>query len=844
MQTIVQKVKLHGKDNHIVVFAKQKKVWSILILASICILNCFAQTKVKIGDLYYNLSGSFASVVDNNNSNYPGQSYYDKDSYIIPSIINYNGLEYTVNEIGRLAFGARSYDGSWSGTGSTASIIIMPNTIKYIRDYAFNKCENLTSIIIPTSVESLGNYPFIGCNTLRETIYLPQTAPIGWMAAGKTYVPDKKSYSNPSYSINYANVIEMISFDQTEFDYTGKVPTTTWQNNVEGYTASLNMPSLKGEVGEHELWIPVTFTKADKSFTTNVVYRYTVKPAKLTVKVANVSREYGEENPNFNVSYFGFVNGESESVVTTNPTVSTTATKTSDVGDYPITINGGSAANYELVYELGVLTVMKAPLSAKVNDAEKVYGAQNPTFTIEYYGLKNNESTPAWITQPDFQTNATKSSNVGQYKVKAINAVPVNYDMGEIVAGTLTITTAPLTIKANDAVRLYYDEEPNFTYVCNGFVNGDNENVLSSNPIFSTSATRSSNVGTYEIKISGVSSDNYSISYVNGTLTITPRTLIASVGNYERLYNEENPVFEIVYNGFMGNDNANTLRTKPVTRTTANKTSDVGTYKIEVTGGSAENYSFNYLPGTLTINKAEQSISWEQDLNELKVGDQIELKAVASSDLPITYSMDYNGAAEIYSAGNKPYLDCKAGGSFLIRAVQSGNKNYYSSPRASNTVTISGSNPPSDPVLTIKQADNGSVKVQVSKGSVYTFTFAPSNGWKVHSVTFNNMDVTSQLSGDGKFITPAITNNSSLYVVYEQGNSSVYAPKASDAKVQITSDGIKVVDATIGEIISVFTAGGLLQQSVKAYSQVVDIPLTNHDVYIVKVGTKTMKLNY
>jgi hypothetical protein len=83
-----------------------------------------------------------------------------------------------------------------------------------------------------------------------------------------------------------------------------------------------------------------------------------------------------------------------------------------------------------------------------------------------------------------------------------------------------------------------------------------------------------------------------------------------------------------------------------------------------------------------------------------------------------------------------------------------------------------------------------------------------------------------------------------LYVVYEQGNSSVNTAKASDVKVQVTSDGIKIVDATIGEIISVYTTGGLLQHSVKAYSQVVDIPLTNHEVYIVKVGTKTMKLNY
>ena len=54
--------------------------------------------------------------------------------------------------------------------------------------------------------------------------------------------------------------------------------------------------------------------RRDESFTANVVYRYTIKPAKLTAKVNNVSREYGEENPQFSISYSGFISGENESV--------------------------------------------------------------------------------------------------------------------------------------------------------------------------------------------------------------------------------------------------------------------------------------------------------------------------------------------------------------------------------------------------------------------------------------------------------------------------------------------------------------------------------------------------
>lgn len=814
----------------------------IIIIALVYIHNCLAQTIVDIDGLYYNLSGTTAAVTYVNKT---GSSIYTNESYIIPSTITYEGLDYTVDKIGDYAF-APMYgnDINYGRASSIASVIILPNTIKTIGKYAFYNCEKLTHMIIPSSVQSMGSDCFTGCNTLRNIIYLRPTAPTNWVATSLTYVPDKQSYSSPSQSINNACVFEMISFGQSEFDYTGQAPTTTWSNNVNGYSASLSMPALKSEAGNHEEWIPVIFTKGEESFTANVVYRYTIKPVELTVKASNANREYGEENPQFSISYSGFINGENENVIISAPTVSTTASKTSNVGEYLITISGGSAKNYELIYEPGVLTVTKAPLSAKVNVATKVYGSQNPTFTLDYYGLKNNESTPAWTTSPTFQTDATQASGVGAYTVKAVNGVPVNYDLGEITAGTLNITPAPLTIKANDAVRQYYSDNPTFSYTCNGFVNSDNESVLITAPKLSTTATRTSNVGTYEIKVGETSSPNYSISFVNATLTITPRTLIASVGNYERIYNEENPVFEVKCDGFVGNDDENVLTSKPEAKTTAIKTSDVGTYPINVIGGSADNYTFNYTSGTFTINKAEQTISWEQDLTGLTVGDQVELKAKVSSGLPITYSLDNSSAAEVYTSGSKSYLDCKAGGHFLMRAEQSGNKNYYSSPKASNTVSIVGTNPPSDPTLTIKQADNGSVKVQVSKGSVYTFIMAPSDGWKVHSVTFNDMDVTSQLSSDGSYTTPTIDSNSTLSVIYEQGSSVVNATRTSKVKVQANSNGIRVVNAVMGDVVRVYTLDGQQQHSVMVDGQIVDIPLSKHDVYIVKVGEKTVKLEF
>lgn len=130
------------------------------------------------------------------------------------------------------------------------------------------------------------------------------------------------------------------------------------------------------------------------------------------------------------------------------------------------------------------------------------------------------------------------------------------------------------------------------------------------------------------------------------------------------------------------------MLSKPEAKTSATKTSDVGTYPINVTGGSADNYTFNYSSGTLTINKAEQTITWEQDLSDLKIGDQVELLASSSSGLPIDYSLNDNSIASIYPANGRVYLDCQQEGTLVIKALQEGNNNYYAAIRKTKTINI------------------------------------------------------------------------------------------------------------------------------------------------------------
>jgi hypothetical protein len=253
---------------------------------------------------------------------------------------------------------------------------------------------------------------------------------------------------------------------------------------------------------------------------------------------------------------------------------------------------------------------------------------------------------------------------------------------------TLTVDKAILTIAANDITRLYYEENPEPTYTCEGLKYGETDEVLTTKPVLRTTATKESNAGTYPITIGGAEAANYFISYEAGTLTINKRDLIVSTDDYSRYYNEENPEFELIYDGFVGNEDENVLLLKPTATTLATKDSDVGVYDITIDGGQAVNYELTYKGGKLTIEKAYQTLTWEQDLSELKLFDQVELSAEASSELRVNYYIAGPEICSLTQIGEKTYLDCSNEGETVIYAIQEGNNNYWQTTKSYKTVKI------------------------------------------------------------------------------------------------------------------------------------------------------------
>jgi len=157
------------------------------------------------------------------------------------------------------------------------------------------------------------------------------------------------------------------------------------------------------------------------------------------VTADNKSRPYGDTNPTLTASFTGFKFSQSLATggVTGAPALATPATQSSPIGPYAITAALGTLASGNYTFELvnGTLTVDKAPLEIRANNASRPYSVANPTFSGGYYGQKNGDTFTM-----SFSTSATINSGVGLYPIvpEANGATLGNYAV-TTTNGTLTV---------------------------------------------------------------------------------------------------------------------------------------------------------------------------------------------------------------------------------------------------------------------------------------------------------------------------------------------------------------------------------------------------------------------
>lgn len=559
------------------------------------------------------------------------------------------------------------------------STICVGKSLKRIESKAFQGCMKLKYIIIPSTIDYIND--IYGSNRdISQAFYnCPLLSIICLKEGYSTGLPKQTIYPSSFFT-----------FTNSNYNYTGETPEVKYTFNGVGCgfkPSTMEMQGMEATAGAHTSYLHCIFANNDMSFEVDIPYSYTIKPITLKAKVADASREYGDANPEFTSTYTGFVNNEDTSVLTSHGTFTTTAKATSDVGTYAIKQTGATAQNYVFEYEDGKLTVNKAPLTMTANNKSITYGNKLPSFDVTYMGLKNNETKPKWTKTPTITSTATADSDAGTYPIEINDADATNYTL-TTANGTLTINKAALSIKADNKNKLYGETNPELTCSYVGFVKNQTNAVLNSKPQLNTTATTNSAVGIYPIEVSGAEATNYSISYQNAELTINKRELSVTANNYTRAYGEENPEFELTYQGFVNNEDESVLKVKPTVTTLATSTSDVGEYIIAVDGGVSENYNIQCINGILTIEKAYQTLTWDQDFDNIKKFDKIDLYAEASSGLEITYTCEGSFIGTICYTEGRIYFDCFSSGETVIVAYQKGNKNFWESNKVYKSLVV------------------------------------------------------------------------------------------------------------------------------------------------------------
>ncbi len=271
----------------------------------------------------------------------------------------------------------------------------------------------------------------------------------------------------------------------------------------------------------------------------------TITKAHLTVTANDTNRTYGSANPALTAKVSGFVNGETASVVSGSGSASTTANALTGAGTAVITAGVGNlaAANYDFtVLNPGTLTIEKAHLTVTANDQNRAYGVANPTLTTTVSGFVNGETASVLSGAGSALTAASTSSNVGNYAITAGygNLTASNYDFTSLINGTLTISSASLSVLGMTGTRAYDGTNIVGANIFNliGLANGDTLTLSGAGTVADKNVGNGKTVTLGSLLLgngTGLAS-NYTFTGGTQIANITPRALTVSALGVAKIY--------------------------------------------------------------------------------------------------------------------------------------------------------------------------------------------------------------------------------------------------------------------------------------------------------------------
>lgn len=205
-------------------------------------------------------------------------------------------------------------------------------------------------------------------------------------------------------------------------------------------------------------------------------------------------------------------------------------------------------------------------------------------------------------------------ADAGKYLVKVVvdpddenagNYTVITSGEGIISQAKVTINKASLTVTAEDKEISYNDAKPangDYVLIYNGWLNGDKAEFESGNISFVTAITittdyeKGSDAGEYDITLSDGELKNYTLTFVDGVLTVKAKKVVVTIADKTSVYGAEEA--ELTSDGT--DDMQITLERE--------EGKDAGRYAITGTWDNA-NYEITFVDGVYEITKAKLTVT-------------------------------------------------------------------------------------------------------------------------------------------------------------------------------------------------------------------------------------------
>jgi hypothetical protein len=306
-----------------------------------------------------------------------------------------------------------------------------------------------------------------------------------------------------------------------------------------------------------------------------------------------------------------------------------------NAGTYDITLSSTAALNsdYTIYITGGKLIVGKAKLTITAQAQEFTYGVYAfnsvaDSSTVSYSGLVAGDTEDSLGLNPllTLYTTASADSHAGTYAI-GFESEPdtANYAI-TYVSGTMTVDKADLTISVIDQYCTYGQIFDTQALVATWGVNITYDNLVNADdllniptPTLTTNVESNSHVGTYDLTVTGDSSnDDYNISYVSGNVYVDRAQLVVTAADQQKTYGDDTPEWTSIYDGLVNGDDASVVIPQvnySVTDSFGNvidltEGTSVGSYTINVDGPTqVADYDITYKASKLDIFQATLTIT-------------------------------------------------------------------------------------------------------------------------------------------------------------------------------------------------------------------------------------------